>query len=256
MRYLNAIALAAVIVVNALANILPIGGKTTGELSQQYPNLFVPAGFTFSIWGVIYGLLIGFVIYGFVGKQARNDVARVGWLFVGTCVANISWILAWHYEYTLLSVGIMLAYLGLLIAMYYSMHGSSFVGYHSTLRHWLYVVPISVHLGWITVATIANTTAVLVAYEWSGLGLPAYYWAAAMIIVATFLTNAVLRLRLDYAYVLVITWALLGIWSARSSDTTTGAENIATIALISLAFLVFRGVTTAWRDTQYKLPNA
>ena len=253
MRYLNAFALTAVITVNALANILPIGGKTTGELSRQYPNLFVPAGFTFSIWGVIYLFLIGFVIYGFIGKQARADVARVGWLFVGTCVANVSWILAWHYEYTLLSVGIMLAFLALLIAMYYRMHGSGYVGYESTRRHWLFVIPISVYLGWITVATIANVTAVLVDFGWGGFGLPPYYWAFGMIVVATFLTNAVLRLRLDYAYSLVVAWALVGIWAARSGDTTFGAENVASLALISLAFLLFRLVTTAWRDSQGQL---
>jgi len=59
----NGLGFLAVIAANAAANALPINGYNTGQLSDFYPNYFVPAGYAFSIWGVIYLLALGFVIY-------------------------------------------------------------------------------------------------------------------------------------------------------------------------------------------------
>ena len=108
---LNLTGFILVILMNGLANGLPINGKTTGELSAQYPNLFVPAGFTFSIWGLIYLLLLLFVIrqireaYG--RPEQENVVQKIGvWFFI-SCLANAGWILAWHHELVFLSVPIM-----------------------------------------------------------------------------------------------------------------------------------------------------
>ena len=84
----NIAGLLFVLTMNGLANALPIAGKTTGELSDLYPNLFVPAGITFSIWGVIYLLLIGFIIIQSSGIFQKNSegpafVGRIGWWPVG-----------------------------------------------------------------------------------------------------------------------------------------------------------------------------
>ena len=89
---------------NALANILPLNGKLTADISNSYPNLFTPAGITFSIWGLIYTLLFFFVLYylGFFNKQrsrVNEEVyKRIGYLFIFACFANTLWLFAWHYE--------------------------------------------------------------------------------------------------------------------------------------------------------------
>ena len=100
---INVVAFAGMILMNYLANALPLGGKTTGQLSDQYPNLFTPAGITFSIWGVIYLLLLGFVFLQF-RESHKNLSASIGWLFAIGCVLNALWIVAWHYEQLPLSL--------------------------------------------------------------------------------------------------------------------------------------------------------
>ena len=164
---------------NALANALPINGMTTGAVSDKYDNLFVPAGLTFSIWGLIYLLLTAFVAYQW--KVARNDSSphsfteKVGaWFFV-SCLANAAWILAWHYELLPLSVLLMLVLLACLLAIYLRLG----VGQSSVTRSDLYFVhlPFSVYLGWITIATIANVSALLVSVHGDTLG-----WASSLVV--------------------------------------------------------------------------
>lgn len=119
---LNVIGFIAVLVVNYLANALPIGGMDTGALSDLYPNLFVPVGLTFSIWGLIYTMLGVFVVWQIVDvykKQSKNITQKIGIWFLLSCLANISWIFAWQYQQVLLSVGIMLLFLAILIVLSY-----------------------------------------------------------------------------------------------------------------------------------------
>jgi len=109
----NLFSFLVVVVINALATTIPLGGKTTGQLSDQYPNLFVPSGLTFSIWGVIYILLGIYVVYGIVHSARKSEptndfMERIGILFVVTCAANAGWILAWQYEILPLSLAFML----------------------------------------------------------------------------------------------------------------------------------------------------
>src|SRR5665647_795485 len=96
MRYINILFFAVMIVMNYLANALPLNGKTTGELSDAFPNLFVPAGLTFSIWGVIYLLLLVFCVTQFTSSN-QAVISRIGWVFAVTCFFNALWIVAWHY---------------------------------------------------------------------------------------------------------------------------------------------------------------
>jgi hypothetical protein len=61
-----AVSFLVMLAANALANILPFNGLTTGEISDRFPNLFAPAGITFSIWGLIYLTLAVYTIYQFI----------------------------------------------------------------------------------------------------------------------------------------------------------------------------------------------
>ncbi|MBK7344145.1 MAG: tryptophan-rich sensory protein [Saprospiraceae bacterium] len=170
---INLLGLTGVLVVNTFANTLPINGITTGELSAEYPNLFVPAGITFAIWGVIYLALVGFSVYsvtmafqkGAAAKGRTDFLGVIGpWFFI-SCLANMTWIIAWHHRMIWISVFLMLILLTSLIAIYTRLYIGRVV--RPAEKIWVHL-PFSIYLGWITVATVANITALLVHLGWSG----------------------------------------------------------------------------------------
>lgn len=215
--FLNLLGLALVIVVNALANILPINGLNTGQISGFYPNYFVPAGFTFGIWGIIYILLIGFVVFSIAISFGAGDAASekimkaISFPFQITCLLNAGWILAWHYLQLGFSLVIMIGLLVFLCKIFLriqKMERPSRTSYIFWLQQ-----PFVVYLAWISVATIANVTALLVGIGWQGGFLSPAVWSAAMIIVGLILGVYFLRKDKQYAYAFVISWALFGIYS-------------------------------------------
>jgi len=209
-----------VIAVNALANILPINGFNTGQVSAFYPNAFVPAGFTFSIWGVIYLLLlsytIGFTYFSIKGQQhpkAFIFIERINIYFLMTCVLNMAWILAWHYLQIELSVVIMLLFLSTLIQLF--LKSNTMDNGLTSTQKFILQTPFIVYLGWISVATIANITALLVAYKWTAFNIAPVYWSAAMILIAILLAVLMLKKFKSIAFALVVAWALWGIYNAQ-----------------------------------------
>lgn len=236
----NIVAFAATIVVNWLANALPIGGNTTGALSDSYPNLFVPAGITFSIWGVIYLFLLCFIVYQardlFKKEQNGDDtINKIGFFFILSSLANICWIFAWHYKLTWLSLLFMFGILGVLLAIYLRLDigkdKPAFI--EKVFVH----IPFSIYLGWITVATIANITALLVSLGWNGFGLPEYIWTIVMICAASIITLLVLLTRKDIAYALVIMWALTGIIIKRTNPIFPPQQGIVIAAWICIGVI-------------------
>ncbi len=207
---INVLAVLATIVVNGLANALPLNGQTTGEISDRFQVYFVPAGYVFSIWGLIYLGLIAFAVYQALPAQRENPLLRrIGYLFALSCVANIAWLFLWHYEVFVLTLVAMFALLLLLIAIYLRVGiGRARV---SLADKWCIHIPFSLYLGWITVATIANVTAVLDYLRWSGWGISPEVWAIIMLIVGAGVASAVSLTRADVPYTLVIIWAFTGI---------------------------------------------
>jgi hypothetical protein len=237
---LNLLGFLGTVVVNALANILPINNITTGALSDLYPNLFVPSGLTFAVWGLIYVLLAIFVIYPLIPSVRRDPqkvdfVRRIGPLFFVSCLANIGWIFAWHYQILPLSLVLMLILLGCLLAIYLRLN----VGKSEGARAQRYFVhlPFSVYLGWITIATIANVTALLVDIGWNTWGLGQQFWAVAVIIVGIAITLSMLFTRKDIYYSLVVDWALLGILLKRLSLTTVADRSVEVVAIVGLVLI-------------------
>ncbi len=240
-----------VIAVNALANILPINGYNTGQISAFYPNTFVPAGFTFSIWGVIYLLLlfytIGFTYYTLKQEQYPKAFALIECIniyFLLTCVFNMSWIVAWHYLQIELSLVIMLLFLITLMQLF--LKSSTMVHDLTLTQKFILQTPFIVYFGWISVATIANSTALLVAYKWNGFGMTPVYWSAAMILIAIVLAALMLKKFKAVPFALVVTWALWGIYNAQGSAapilaniTSVGIKILCTASLIT--FLIARG---------------
>lgn len=237
---LNLLGFLGTVIVNGLANALPINNRTTGELSDLYPNLFVPAGLTFSIWGVIYILLAIFVIYQLLPSVRRDTqkssfIQKIGLLFFISSIANIGWIFAWHYEIVSLSLVLMLILLACLIAIYLRVSiGKSEV---TKTEKYLVHLPFSVYLGWITIATIANVTALLVDVSWNTFGLGEQFWAVAVIIVGIAIALSVLFTRRDIYYCLVIDWALLGILLKRLSVTTVPDQSVVVVTIAGLVLI-------------------
>jgi hypothetical protein len=231
----NILAFIAVIIVNTLASTVGINGRLTGELSDRLPNLFVPAGLTFSIWGVIYLLLLLFTIAQARGLFSAGHVCpdgtqRIGWLFFLSSAANIAWLLLWHHELVGGSLLAMVAILAFLLAIYVKL-GTGRTRSNAAER-WFFRVPFSVYLGWITVATMANVTAFLVKIGWNGFGLPPQVWAIVLTIVAALIAIAVLAARRDAAFGLVVLWALGGIAIKRSADSTVPSHAVFITALV------------------------
>lgn len=232
------------IVVNALANILPINNVGTGEVSDSLPNLFAPAGLTFSIWGVIY-LLLGILTFSsvkslFTKEEPPEFLSKMGIEFIVASVANMTWIFLWHYRLFFLSVLVMLVLLGALISSYLRLQ----IGLREADRNekWLIHLPISVYLGWITIATVANVTAFLVDVNWNGFGLSDQFWTITMIIIAAVITSLMIWLRKDYPYTAVVIWAFIGIIVKRAMDTPVYSGIIVTTSVIVALLLGLMGV--------------
>jgi hypothetical protein len=251
---LNLMAFVAVIVMNTLANSLPINGMNTGEVSALYPNLFVPAGFTFSIWGLIYLALLLFVLKP-IGEILRGDmsrlalIGRIGPLFFISCLANVFWIYAWHHQLIVISVVLMLVLLASLIGIYSRMNSPD-AGTKEGINWLVYRFPFSLYLGWITVATVANITALLVSTGWEGGFLSPMMWSVLMIAVAGVMGFLFLIFRSDKTYALVIVWALGGIafrhLTHETVNTFTGgaALVVGAMLLITTLYLMIRKLRT------------
>ncbi len=234
---LNIVFFIAMVTVNGLANIVRIGGRLTSEVSDSFPNLFVPAGITFAIWGAIYLLLLGFVVFQTralfrAGERFASRVRAIGWFFIISCALNGAWIFAWHYLLTGLSLLIMALLLAALIVIYVRLNAGR--DKFTPLEYLFFRLPFSVYLGWISVAAIANVTAVLVALGWNRFGASEAFWAVLMIGVALALNLAVLFLRRDAAYSLVFAWAFLGIYLKRAAPGTPFVPEVAWAALVAL----------------------
>ncbi len=211
--WVNLGAFLVVVIVNALANILPLNNLSTGEISDRFQVYFVPAGYVFSIWGLIYLLLAIYVIYGLT--PTGREAADVGPLFALSCLANVVWLFLWHYEQFGWTILAMLVLLGSLIAIYLRL------GVHyppAEKRRWLVQLPFSVYLGWVSVATIANASDVLYLVGWGRSGILPQVWAVVMMVAAFLLALAMAHFRRDWAYGAVIVWALVGIGIKQSGS--------------------------------------
>ena len=227
----------AMVVVNVLANSLPINGRATGEISDAYANLFAPAGITFAIWGLIYLLLAGYLIYQVSSRNDKREAlySKVNLLFIGTSIANIAWIFSWHYDLIGLSVVIMAILLVLLIRIADIMRVQRF----GPAERLFIATPFAVYFGWITVATIANITVFLVSINWGGFGIAEAVWTSIVLLVGA--TIGVLRMRFDRstAYGLVLVWAYGGILLKHLSPAGFDGQYPGIIATVLICLILF-----------------
>ncbi len=233
LRIGSTLALALTLLVNALANILPINGLNTGEVSALYPSLFTPAGITFSIWSVLYVLLIGFVIFSWTKND--NRINKLLPAFIFSCILNALWILVWHYRHPGISVLVMICLLITLTYIFIQVQSAAFL----SRREYIWIVlPFTLYLAWICVATIANTSAWLVSVAWGGWSVAPETWTIIMMIVAALLAIYFSLKFYAPAFVLVVIWALAGIYLRWQGSDFLIITNTA-IALSLVLFGIF-----------------
>lgn len=246
LQIFNIVAYFIMILLNALSGTGIFNNRTIGGVSNKYPNLFTPAGITFSIWSIIYLFLLIYVFYQArdvfkAEKEEMPFLEQISIFFILSCVFNSIWLVVWVYELVLLSIIIMILLLLTLIIIYIRLNIA--LGDLNKREKIILWTPFSLYLGWITVATIANTTVFLVSINWDGFGIAPLIWTVTVIIVALILTLAILYSRKDFIYPLVTIWALLGIVIRRfdqNYDLVLVAIIMIIIISINLAYFLIK----------------
>lgn len=226
------------VVMNGLANALPINGVTSGEVSDKYFNLFAPAGITFSIWGLIYILLGIYTIYQIVALRNQEDyerlhLSKINILYSITSGANALWILSWHFEIIWLSLILITVILVGLILIRMEL---SHVTLHAKEK-WLIRLPFSVYFGWLTIATIANATVFFVYINWNGFGLSPVFWTVVILVIGIIISGLTTFRFKDIAYALVILWAYTGILIRHTSTSALSGQYPVVIVTVSFCIV-------------------
>lgn len=246
---LDALLLGIVLVINGLATALPINGRTTAQISDSFPVIFVPAGYVFAIWGLVYLGLAALVVYALTpAGRADARVGALGWWLPLNLAANASWILCWHYGLYPLSLAVMLVILSSLAIIHRRLDDVDArgplrsAGGSRARSYWFVRFPTSLYLGWISVATIANASVVLLDAGWSGAPLWAEAWALLMVVLAAALNLVMVMRQHDLAFGGVGVWALAGIAVKRAADYPNVAALAAACALLVACAVVLASV--------------
>jgi len=233
----NVVSVIVALTVNILASTLPLNGQNTGEISDRFQVYFVPAGYVFAIWGVIYIGWIAFAIYQFLPAQKESPrLRRLGYLFALSGIFNAGWLVCWHYNLFGLSVLVMFTLLGLIIASYLALNVRRTPV--SVAEKWTVDIPFSVYLGWVSVATIANVTSWLYSINWTGFGFAPQVWAVVMLIVASIVGLLMTLTRSDSGFLLVFVWSFAGI-ALKQAEAPLVANSAWVATVLALALAVF-----------------
>lgn len=238
-RVLNLVSLLAAIVVNGLANALPINNLQTGAVSDSFGALFTPAGYVFAIWGVIYLSLAVFGVYQILPAQKNNArIDRIGIWFILANLFNGAWIFAWHYLQFPVSLVLMLGLLISLVVIYLRLGIG--VSKSTPNERWLVEMPFSIYLGWISVATIANVSVVMLDLNWNGFGISETIWTVVMLVIGTVLGLLMTLRRSEVFYTLVLIWAFIGITQNGSGDQLVTITAWAGAAILLVMIIIAR----------------
>ncbi|WP_439132156.1 tryptophan-rich sensory protein [Polaribacter sp.] len=236
LQIFNGIALGSTVFINYLSNTGIMNGKTIGSISDNIKSLFTPAGYAFSIWGLIYLLLLGFAIYQgrslFKKGKEDNFVFNIGFWFIISCIANCCWVFSWVYGYTGLSCFfiflLLISLLKIIINLNINKHKVK------TLKFVFLHLPFIIYSGWVTVASVANVSSYLVKIGWNGFGISTEFWTIIMIVIAVIINTFILYTRKMYGFTLVGAWALIAIGIANLNKENT----IDTFAFVASTLLI------------------
>jgi benzodiazapine receptor len=240
-QIINIFAVAFTIVMNLLANILPFNGVNTGTVADSFPNYFTPPGYVFAIWGVIYILLFVFMFYQAKRDQVGEEyLGKIGYLYLIGAILNVAWLIVFHYSYgnTPLLVWSEFLIVGFLVVLLLTYVRLEIGVKEVPLKQKLAIhLPTSVYLGWISLATIANTAAVLNTYLTIAVDIQ-ILWTALVLVVALLITTLMIWLRRDLAYGLVVIWASTGIASKWMSIALIFYTGLSVAIIVALLILI------------------
>ncbi len=230
--------------------------NTVGEVSALYPSLFTPAGFTFAIWGIIYSFLIIFSIFHIVkaykrdaSHQANRDLEAIGPLFIITNLASAAWLIVWTSSHLLFSVLLILVQLGSLILIHARLH------IHDTSRNagskLATEFPLSIYLGWISLASIANISSYLQSISWNGFGITPHAWLLIMLLIAILLALFMVFGKRNIAFGLVVAWGLYGISFRLDSLETRDNNDAVNLCWAGIAIVLVSCLIQAGRSFYY-----
>lgn len=231
------------VAVNWLSVAGNLNGLTTAEVSDRYPSLFTPQPYTFSIWGILYLLLLLYVLFQFFSRDFGQDgkAETIACWFTLSCAANAGWIVAWHYGQIALSVLVMALLMASLARILPLVSGpDQKFGYRLSRE-----LPFGLYAGWITVATVANIASLLVSLGWNGFGLPAFLWLILTLLIAACIAILVTRKTLNTAYPAAVLWGLGGILARYMPDFRLDAGSEAMWIVLTLA-LCMLALTAQW----------
>lgn len=249
--FINIFSTAIMLVANGLATGLSLGGRTTGEISDAFPVLFTPAGYVFSIWGIIYFGLIGFSIYQALPSQRNNPrLKKIGVWYTLSNILNTVWIFLWQYGFFTVTIFVMLGLLISLMMIYLRL--KSFKGPQNHSDTWLINIPFSIYLGWISVATIANFSITLFNLGWKGGMISQEIWASVLISIGVLLGMIMVLKEHQPAYAFVLVWAFAGISVKQNAYPLVSTISIAAAGLVLVAILIHYGaqIQTSYRIRQ------
>ena len=247
LKWLNTVSLAVTVAVNILANIIPIGALTTGEISEMYPNLFTPAPLTFGIWGAIYLLMTLFVLYGWgvLGSKESSDrdVAEIGVWFAVGCLCNVLWIFAWHFDVIWLST---LFIVGLFASLAVIAEKTK-----KTERRGVPYIAVNVgfdlYLGWIIAAVIANVSVMLVSFGVDGFGTAARIITPIIIVIGALIGALPVLFDRKWFSTAAVVWAYIGILIRQLGESGYAGKYpfVAAATVIGIALMLSAAVLKA-----------
>jgi len=242
------------VLVNILANVIPFNGVTTGQISDSYPNLFAPAGITFSIWGIIYLSLASYLLYQFglfnkkEGIINKEVIEKAGIFFTISSIANTVWIFVWHYRAIGISLFMIVIILLCLIIINVTIKKANLI----TREKIFLRLPFSIYFGWITVAVIANVSVFLVSINWNRFGLSESFFTIIVLFSGLLIACLTILKNQDLAYGLVVIWAYVGILIRHTSSSGLAGRHPFIIAflIICIILLLITAVYAAVADKE------
>ena len=241
----NLVAFIFMVAFNYISNTGFINGETMASVSAEYQNLFTPAGYAFSIWGLIYLGLGAYVIFQTISVRGKKLVPKIGWWFVISCLLNVSWIFAWLFHLIDLSVIVMtLLLFSLLVIVYRTRMELDDEPLPVIAFFWW---PFSFYSGWISVALIANVAAYLTSIDWNGFGISEVSWTLIMILIAAVINLFITWTRNMREFALVGAWGLVAVGVANQGDQ---AVIFYTSLAAAVIILISSGIH-GYRNRQY-----
>lgn len=276
--WLASVAFFIMVGVNGMANALPINGRTTGDISNAYKNLFAPAGITFSIWGLIYLFLFVYTIYQFKyyredsnknshgdnevnkqrdaenhkvnpnknsihkHKQSENQTRKALVDKINKAYIGTSVlnsIWIFAWHYDFIFVSL-LVMIGLLVSLI-RINLWLRPERFNRLEALVVKTPFAIYFAWITVATIANVTVWLVSINWTGFGIEDYIWTCLVIGIGAVIGIGTMRRFKSIPYGLVLVWAYGGILLKHISPAGFNGQYMPVILVVGACLLMFTG---------------